>query len=156
MVTMNCVYDGKTDTVANFHSDSKKFSIKLSNLFGQSILTEVGKNLVNTLELSTDFFLLQKELSFVEEMMNLIVRFGTLPINNSSDLAIKIGFAKKGGILTPKDLNDIAEICRRIKEEDIPQMAENADKEANPLYPVPRLMDAEQLSRMFKKVGGLH
>ena len=109
MVTMNCVYDGKTDTVANFHSDSKKFSIKLSNLFGQSILTEVGKNLVNTLELSTDFFLLQKELSFVEEMMNLIVRFGTLPIINSSDLAIKIGFAKKGGILTPKDLNDIAE-----------------------------------------------
>ena len=46
MVTMNCVYDGRTDTVANFHSDSKKFSIKLSNLFGQSILTEVGKNLV--------------------------------------------------------------------------------------------------------------
>ena len=42
-------------------------------------------------------------------MMNLIVRFGTLPIINSSDLAIKIGFAKKGGILTPKDLNDIAE-----------------------------------------------
>ena len=36
------------------------------------------------------------------------------------------------------------------------QMAENADKEANPLYPVPRLMDAEQLSQMFKKVGGLH
>ena len=85
--------------------DFNKIQEKL-NLY---IKTEVGKNLVNTLELSTDFFLLQKELSFVEEMMNLIVRFGTLPINNSSDLAIKIGFAKKGGILTPKDLNDIAE-----------------------------------------------
>ena len=46
MVTINCIYDGKTDTVANFHDDSEQFSIKLSNLFGQSLLTEVGKNLV--------------------------------------------------------------------------------------------------------------
>ena len=46
MVTINCIYDGKTDTVANFHDDSVQFSIKLSNLFGQSLLTVVGKNLV--------------------------------------------------------------------------------------------------------------
>ena len=88
--------------------DTLEFN-KIQEKLNLYIKTEVGKNLVNTLELSTDFFLLQKELSFVEEMMNLIVRFGTLPIINSSDLAIKIGFAKKGGILTPKDLNDIAE-----------------------------------------------
>ena len=58
-----------------------------------------------------------------------------------------------------KELNslmNIPEHVEGIKKEDIPQMAENADKEANPLYPVPRLMDAEQLSQMFKKVGGLH
>ena len=88
--------------------DTLEFN-KIQEKLNLYIKTEVGKNLVNTLELSTDFFLLQKELSFVEEMMNLIVRFGTLPIINSSDLAITIGFAKKGGILTPKDLNDIAE-----------------------------------------------
>ena len=88
--------------------DTLEFN-KIQEKLNLYIKTEVGKNLVNTLELSTDFFLLQKELSFVEEMMNLIVRFGTLPIINSSDLAIKIGFAKKGGILTQKDLNDIAE-----------------------------------------------
>ena len=88
--------------------DTLEFN-KIQEKLNLYIKTEVGKNLVNTLELSTDFFLLQKELSFVEEMMNLIVRFGTLPIISSSDLAIKIGFAKKGGILTPKDLNDIAE-----------------------------------------------
>ena len=88
--------------------DTLEFN-KIQEKLNLYIKTEVGKNLVNTLELSTDFFLLQKELSFVEEMMNLIVRFGTLPIINSSDLAIKIGFAKKGGLLTPKDLNDIAE-----------------------------------------------
>lgn len=88
--------------------DTLEFN-KIQEKLNLYIKTEVGKNLVNTLELSTDFFLLQKKLSFVEEMMNLIVRFGTLPIINSSDLAIKIGFAKKGGTLTPKDLNDIAE-----------------------------------------------
>ena len=77
--------------------DTLEFN-KIQEKLNLYIKTEVGKNLVNTLELS-----------FVEEMMNLIVRFGTLPIINSSDLAIKIGFAKKGGILTPKDLNDIAE-----------------------------------------------
>lgn len=58
-----------------------------------------------------------------------------------------------------KELNsfmNIPEHVEGIKKEDILQMAKNADKEANPLYPVPRLMDAEQLSQMFKKVGGLH
>jgi len=33
-----------------------------------------------------------------------------------------------------------------IKEEDIPILAEIADKEANPLYPVPKLMDKYKLS----------
>ncbi|MGM9857809.1 MAG: endonuclease MutS2 [Bacilli bacterium] len=88
--------------------DTLEFN-KIQEKLNTYIKTEVGKNIVNTLELSTDFVLLQKELFFVEEMMNLIVRFGTLPIINSSDLATKLGFAKKGGILTPKDLNDIAE-----------------------------------------------
>ena len=28
-----------------------------------------------------------------------------------------------------------------IREEDIPQMARRADRESNPLYPVPKIMD---------------
>lgn len=36
-----------------------------------------------------------------------------------------------------------------IREEDIPEMAAYADKEANPLYPVPVLMDAKSLSRIY-------
>ena len=95
--------------------DTLEFN-KIQEKLNLYIKTEVGKNLVNTLELSTDFFLLQKELSFVEEMMNLIVRFGTLPIINSSDLAIKIGFAKKGGILTPKDLNEVSKYQKYLTE----------------------------------------
>lgn len=39
-----------------------------------------------------------------------------------------------------------------IKENDIPQLAEYAAKEANPLYPVPVLWDAGQLSEIYRKV----
>jgi hypothetical protein len=39
-----------------------------------------------------------------------------------------------------------------IKEEDIPVMAALADKEGNPLYPVPVLMDAKGLEKFYYKV----
>ena len=40
-----------------------------------------------------------------------------------------------------------------IQEADIRQMAAHADKESNPLYPVPRLMDAEELAVMYRKIA---
>lgn len=52
-----------------------------------------------------------------------------------------------------KSMN-IPEILEGIKEEDIPKMAKNADKESNPLYPVPRLMDAEELAVMYRRISG--
>ena len=42
-----------------------------------------------------------------------------------------------------------------IQEKDIPQMAINANAEANPLYPVPREMDVDELAHMFRVVGNL-
>ena len=39
-----------------------------------------------------------------------------------------------------------------IKAADIPKLAALADKEANPLYPVPRLMDAAELERFYYDV----
>ena len=39
-----------------------------------------------------------------------------------------------------------------IRAEDIPVMARHADAEANPLYPVPRLMDAPELEGMFRRI----
>jgi len=39
-----------------------------------------------------------------------------------------------------------------IKEQDIPQMAKNADKEANPLYPVPKLMSAKELEKIYYRI----
>ena len=40
-----------------------------------------------------------------------------------------------------------------IRQEDIPQMAAYAAREANPLYPVPRLMDAKELEQFYEKVA---
>ena len=41
-----------------------------------------------------------------------------------------------------------------IKEEDIPHMAKFANKEANPLYPVPKLMDRKELEQFYYDVMG--
>lgn len=48
---------------------------------------------------------------------------------------------------------NIPETIEGIKEEDIPQMAAHADKESNPLYPVPRLMDEKELAVMYRKIA---
>lgn len=47
----------------------------------------------------------------------------------------------------------IPEKLSGIKSEDIPVMAEHADREANPLYPVPVLMDAKRLEKFYYKVS---
>ena len=44
---------------------------------------------------------------------------------------------------------DIPEKFDCIRPEDIMQMARYADREGNPLYPVPRLMDARELARFY-------
>lgn len=51
-----------------------------------------------------------------------------------------------------QEMNDKMAIPRKlqgIREEDIPLMAEHADAEANPLYPVPVLWNKDELSRMY-------
>lgn len=48
----------------------------------------------------------------------------------------------------------IPEYLYEIKPEDIPVMAAHADKESNPLYPVPKLMDAKELVKMYDIVAG--
>ena len=39
-----------------------------------------------------------------------------------------------------------------IKEEDIPRMAEWADREANPLYPVPKILSRRELEELIWKI----
>ncbi len=47
----------------------------------------------------------------------------------------------------------IPETLPGILAEDIPAMARHASREANPLYPVPRLMDAGELAKFYLKVS---
>ncbi len=54
-------------------------------------------------------------------------------------------------------MNDTMGIPRHlpeIQEEDIPVMAGHADKEGNPLYPVPVLMNQKELERIYREVKG--
>lgn len=48
----------------------------------------------------------------------------------------------------------IPETLEGIRPEDIPVMAAHAEKEANPLYPVPRLMTREELTFFYGQVAG--
>lgn len=55
-----------------------------------------------------------------------------------------------------RDMNkymNIPEKVSGIKEEDIPTMVERALSEANPLYPVPKLMGKEEMTEMFKIIA---
>jgi alcohol dehydrogenase class IV len=51
-----------------------------------------------------------------------------------------------------KNMN-IPEKLDGVKKEDVSLMAEHADKEANPLYPVPVLMNAKELEKLYYKVA---
>ena len=57
--------------------------------------------------------------------------------------------------MNPGKLNKKMEIPTKIegiKEEDIPTMAKHADREGNPLYPVPVLMDRKALEKFYYEV----
>lgn len=54
-----------------------------------------------------------------------------------------------------KELNKIMNVPEKfdvIEDKDIPQMAKYADREGNPLYPVPVLMNAKQLEKIYYMV----
>ncbi len=55
-----------------------------------------------------------------------------------------------------KELNAKMNIPRTltgIRNEDIPEMARHAEREANPLYPVPKLMTAGELEEIYHKIS---
>ena len=60
--------------------------------------------------------------------------------------------AAKAFIEMVKDMKkklNIGHTISGIKEEDIPALSKYADKEANPLYPVPKLMNAKELRQFY-------
>ena len=50
----------------------------------------------------------------------------------------------------------IGDTIPQIREEDIPKLAAYAEKEGNPLYPVPVLMNAKQLEQFYYLLMAKH
>lgn len=86
-----------------------------------------------------------------------------------SELATAVGISgataeakAKNFIQAIKDMNAYMEIpttisgerIKPIQEEDIPVMVEHAFKEANPLYPVPKIMSKEDMTAIYHKLMG--
>ncbi len=87
--------------------------------------------------------------------------YGSVINKKLARLAIAVGIADKSTpeaeaatafIQAIKDMKkrfDIGDTIPEIREEDIPKLAHYADKEANPLYPVPVLMNANELETFY-------
>ena len=93
-----------------------------------------------------------------------IESYGESAYKKCKDIAIAMGLADKNThkkdatralIDKIKDMNQLMGIPQKlkgIKKEDIPRLAAYADKEANPLYPVPKLMDSAELEKIYYEV----
>lgn len=93
-------------------------------------------------------------------------RYGSCIHRKLHDLAVAAGVAspqEEDAIAAAKFIRAIRQLNARmgipetlegIRPEDIPVMAAHAEKEANPLYPVPRLMTREELTFFYEQVTG--
>lgn len=92
-------------------------------------------------------------------------RYGSCIYGKLRELAKSAGIAGAGAtkeegaaafIAAVRRLNErlgIPERLPEIRPEDVPVMAAHAAREANPLYPVPRLMDARELREFYQKAA---
>lgn len=90
--------------------------------------------------------------------------YGSVIDPKLAQLALAAGVAKEGdepakaaaslilAIDEMKKRYGIGDVVPQIRREDIPALARYADREANPLYPVPVLMDAKELEIFYEMV----
>ena len=71
--------------------------------------TELSKSYIEELTMMSSYDEVKKNLLDLNEMTSIIIRFGPLPIGNSANALRLIEMAKKTGLLTPHDLNLVAE-----------------------------------------------
>ena len=81
------------------------------------------------------------------------------------ELAVYTGIADKSDsfdVASDKFISKIEQLNKRIgipeklsgiEKQDIPKMAVHADKEGNPLYPVPQLMDKTELEKIYYAIA---
>lgn len=71
--------------------------------------TEIGKESLDNLKMLSSFQEVHESLEDLKEMMSIVTRFGVMPIATSASALYLISLAKKTGLLTPRDLNLIAD-----------------------------------------------
>ena len=82
---------------------------KIQNCLLEHAKSEVGRQHINNLVMFKDFNELKENIDDLREALSIIQRFSPFPISNSADALFLINIAKKTGLLTPRDLNLIAE-----------------------------------------------
>lgn len=78
--------------------------------------SELNESRILNIRPIESFESLSRELKLTDEMMCLIMRFGQLPLTNSKNLASYLLMAKKGGILTPLDLDHVASDIKNVSK----------------------------------------
>lgn len=81
---------------------------RIKDLILEHTKTELGKKYVSELSFSNDKEIVNNRLAILKEMMELISRYTALNIQSSVDALRLIDIAKKTALLTPQDLNFIA------------------------------------------------
>ena len=85
-----------------------------------------------------------------KKLWEICVKVGLCDSKTPKEVASKIFIEKI------EDMNKYMNIGTKldcIKREDIPALAKTAEKEANPLYPVPKLFTDLQLQKIYKEVS---
>ena len=81
---------------------------KIKSYISEYSKTELGKKYISELSFNSDKKEVERLLSLLKETMELIKRYGPLSIQSSVDALRLIEIAKKTALLTPQDLNYIA------------------------------------------------
>jgi len=84
--------------------------------------------------------------SIHKKLKELAIAAGLVGEQTPEDVAASVFI---GEIKDMKKRFGIGDTVPELREEDIPKLAGYADKEANPLYPVPVLMDAKELEKFY-------
>ena len=71
--------------------------------------TELGREMIDSLTMLPNQKLVKEALLDLNEMMSIVTRFGIMPISTSANALFLIDLAKKTSLLTPRDLNLIAD-----------------------------------------------
>lgn len=113
--------------------------------------TELGKEYIDDLKMFSRSEDVQTALEDLKEVMSIILRYGVMPISTSANALYLIQMAKKTALLTPRDLNLIAEDV--ITSQKIAKFIEKIDF----LYPrvktkVAKFVDLSSLEKEIHRV----